>query len=80
MAQRAPTTSTTFCKHDITIIFVILKSGTAYTRDRERERQRERERERDRERETERERGGGGERTLFFRCIKYFCLLLFEMG
>ena len=32
MTQRAPATSTTFCKHNVMTIFVILKSGTEYTR------------------------------------------------
>ena len=41
MTQRSPTTRTTFCKHNVMTIFVILKSGTAYERERERERERE---------------------------------------
>ena len=32
MTQRAPATSTTFRKHNVMTIFVILKSGTKYTR------------------------------------------------
>ena len=45
-----------FVNHNVMIIFVILKSGTAYTRERERERERERARENPFQRERERER------------------------